>query len=167
MGKYDVLLWLSGIYSGDKTMSIKNWHYWIIVAIAGITLLSGIVQLFVPELILRILQVENTSASQHFFATIGMFMAIIGGALLHTFYNHTASRVLIFWTSLQKFGASILVAMGVMKGIFSPLALLVAGFDFFSAILFLWYWVCLRQAVVEEKENAYEQASAQAIPGSR
>lgn len=129
-------------------MSKKDWLYRVIVALAAITFVSGIFQLLAPEVLLRILQVENTPTSRHLFATIGMFMAVVGGALLHTFYLRTDSRVLVFWTSLQKLGASILVTLGVMKSVFSPLALPVAGFDFLTAILFFWYWVRQRQAIL-------------------
>jgi hypothetical protein len=46
----------------------------------------------------------------------------------------------VLWAALQKFGASAAVGLGVMHGVFSPVALGVAGFDLLSGILALMYW---------------------------
>ena len=49
-------------------------------------------------------------------------------------------------SALQKLGAFVAVSLGVWRGLFSVLALGVAGFDLFSGVLFLWYWLTIRSA---------------------
>ena len=121
-------------------MNTRNWLYWSLVAISGLTILSGFVQLLVPKVLLRGLSAQNTPTSRHFFGTIGMFMVVVGGALFHALFSQSDNRVLVLWAGIQKFGASIAVVIGVKRAIFSPLALLVASFDFLSGILIMWYW---------------------------
>jgi len=55
-------------------------------------------------------------------------------------YSVPAQPVGLFWAGLQKFGASAAVGLGVVNGVFSPLAWLVAGFDLLSGALILAYW---------------------------
>ena len=134
-------------------MKTRNWHYWSLVAISGLTVLSGFVQLLVPKVLLRGLSAQNTPTSRHFFGTIGMFMVVVGGALLHALLSRSDNRVLVLWAGLQKFGASIAVAIGVRRAIFSPLALLVASFDFLSGVLIMWYWA--RTQHVSEESSTF------------
>ena len=58
---------------------MRNRHllFWLVVAIAAITVVSGIVQIFAPGIILRLLSTERTPASLHFFGLVGMFMALL------------------------------------------------------------------------------------------
>ncbi len=104
--------------------------------IAAITMLTGASQLIVPERLLPLLAVEPTAAAGHLFATVGMFMVLFGGALLHAQAQRAALPVVLFWAGLQKLGAAVLVGWGVSQGVFAPLALLVAVFDFASGVLF-------------------------------
>lgn len=136
-------------------MKTKDWYYWGLVAIAGTTVLTGFVQMLMPKALLRGLSAENTPTSRHFFGTIGMFMVIVGGALLHALCSHSNSRILVLWAALQKFGASAAVAIGVKRAIFSPLALLVAGFDFLSGMLAAWYWVRALRVPEERKVRVW------------
>jgi hypothetical protein len=119
----------------------KKWSYWGVMIIAATTALTGFLQIVMPKALLRKLETEDTPTSRHFFGTVGMFMVIVGGALLHALWYHSGSRVLVLWVALQKFGASAAVAIGVKRAVFSPLALLIVGFDFLSGILATWYWV--------------------------
>lgn len=121
-------------------MKTRNWLYWSLVAISGLTVLSGFVQTM-PQVLLRGLSAENTGTSRHLSGTIGMFMVVVGGALLHALLSPFNNRVLVLWAALQKFGASTAVVIGVRRAIFSPLALFVASFDFLSGLLIMWYWV--------------------------
>jgi hypothetical protein len=107
-----------------------------VVMIAWSTLLTGIAQILKPGLVMRVIGAKDTSTGRHLFATVGMFMAVIGGQLLHTvLFERRASRVVLGWATAQKIGAAVAVAIGVSRGIFTPLALAVAGFDFLSGIL--------------------------------
>jgi hypothetical protein len=105
--------------------------------IAIITVLTGATQMVFPQWMLLILKVAPTAAAAQLFATVGMFMVLFGGAVLHAQSRHEALKVVLFWSGLQKLGAAVLVGWGVQRSVFSPLALLVAGFDFASGLLFL------------------------------
>jgi hypothetical protein len=126
-------------------MKVKDWSYWVLLCIAVITIISGLVQLTAPGFELRMLNAEATPTSRHFFAIVGMFMVLFGAALLHALCSPTNHPIVVFWASLQKFGAFAAVGLGVLAHIFSPLALFVAGFDFFSGILGIWYWFKIRR----------------------
>jgi hypothetical protein len=122
-------------------MKTKDWSYWGVMVIAATTVITGFLQIVMPKALLCRLETEDTPTSRHFFGTVGMFMVIVGGALLHALWRHSDSRVLVLWVALQKFGASAAVAIGVKRAIFSPLASLIVGFDFLSGILAAWFWV--------------------------
>jgi len=127
-------------------MKARNWLYWVLVIIAGLTIFSGLFQIFAPGYELRLLASEVTPTTEHFFGTIGMFMVLFGGAFLNALLSSVDQPLIILWGSLQKFGASAAVGLGVLHHIFSPLALLVASFDLGSGILGIWYWRNLRAA---------------------
>lgn len=126
-------------------MKTRDWHYWLLAAIAVITIFSGLVQMIVPSKELHQLSAEATPTSEHFFAIVGMFMILFGGAFLHALCSPTHHPIVVFWASLQKFGAFGAVGLGVLHHIFSPLALLVAAFDLASGILGIWYWLKIRR----------------------
>jgi hypothetical protein len=126
-------------------MKKKDWLYWLLVLIAASTFLTGAVQAVAPAFILRLLSAETTPTSQHFFAIVGMFMVLFGGATLHALLSFKHHPVVILWSSFQKFGASVAVALGVQRGVFASLALLVAIIDLLSGVLALWYWSRIRR----------------------
>jgi hypothetical protein len=126
------------------TMKNRDWLYWTLVIIAGLTIFSGLFQIVAPGIELRLLAAEDTPSSEHLFGTIGMFMVLFGGVFLGALLSPADQSLVVFWGSLQKFGASIAVGLGVMHHVFSPLALLVASFDFGSGILGMWYWVRIK-----------------------
>lgn len=106
-------------------------------AIGWITILTGAAQMIAPAPMLSLLKAENASAPAHLFATVGMFMVLFGAALVHALRTGGATAsVVLLWAGLQKLGAAAMVGWGVSKGVFDPLALLVAGFDLFSGLLF-------------------------------
>lgn len=108
-------------------------------AIAAITMVSGAAQLVLPGFVLDLLAAESTPTTRHFFAIVGMFMFLFGGMLLHGLKVSPRPDVILLWASLQKFGAAAAVGIGVGRGVFSALALLVAGFDLLSGLLIFWY----------------------------
>lgn len=126
-------------------MKKKDWLYVLLVLIAASTFLTGAVQAVAPAFILRLLSAEITTTTQHFFAIVGMFMVLFGGATLHALLSSKHHPVVILWSSFQKFGASVAVALGVQRGVFASLALLVAIIDFLSGLLALWYWSRIRR----------------------
>ena len=126
-------------------MKKKDWLYWLLVLIAASTFLTGAIQTVAPAFILRLLSTETTTTSQHFFAIVGMFMVLFGGATLHALLSFKHHPVVILWSSFQKFGASIAVLLGVQHGIFASLGLIVVIVDFLSGVLALWYWSRIRR----------------------
>ncbi len=126
-------------------MKRKDWLYWLLALIAASTFLTGALQAINPAFILRLLSAETTITSQHFFAIVGMFMVLFGGATLHALLSSKHHPVVILWSGLQKFGASIAVALGVQHRIFSSLAMAVAIIDFISGVLAIWYWSRIRR----------------------
>jgi hypothetical protein len=121
-------------------MKTRDWLYWVLVGIAGLTICSGLVQIFAPGFELNLLSAEATASSEHLFATIGMFMVLFGGLFMNVLLGPLNQPPAVLWCSLQKFGASVAVGIGVLHHVFSPLALLVASFDFCSGVAGFWYW---------------------------
>ncbi|AKP53664.1 hypothetical protein [Cyclobacterium amurskyense] len=112
----------------------------LVVLIAFITLVSGLVQMIAPSFMLGFIGKEvATPSSAHFFAIVGMFMALFGGMVLHAVYSSVTNKQVMLWSALQKFGAFIAVTIGVFNGLFSILAMSVAIFDLFSGVVFFIY----------------------------
>lgn len=123
---------------------MKQLVYRILVAIGGITLFSGLGQLLMPGVVLRIVGAAVLPTTQHFFAIVGMFMALFGGMMLHALLTARHHRVVLLWVALQKLGAFGAVTLGVSNDIFSPLAMGVAFFDLISGVLILGYLWLIR-----------------------
>lgn len=124
---------------GDAAMSQRGTLYWLVAAVAALTLVSGIVLIVWPGTMLGMLGAERTAATLHLFGVVGMFMALFGGMLLHALLGARDAPVVVLWSGLQKVGAVCGMAIGVAHGIFSPLGLAVAGFDFVSGVLIFAY----------------------------
>ncbi len=112
----------------------------VLVLIGVATVVTGLTQLVVPEWVLGIVHANTSATSAHFFATVGMFMVLFGGVLLHALWSGRHYPLVVFWTALQKLGASALVYLGVKNGVFGAIALGVCGFDFLSGLIAFWYW---------------------------
>lgn len=116
----------------------------LVIVISIATFISGATQIVAPGFVLTFIGADVTPATSHFFAIIGMFMALFGGLMLHAVYSAGNNRIAVLWAAFQKLGAAIAVGVGIMHGIFSILALGVALFDLFSAIVFFYYLKTLR-----------------------
>lgn len=119
-------------------MRRPGWLGWLVALIAIATVLSGAVQVICPAFVLGIIGSEAGAAARHFFGIVGMFMVLFGGLALHGVFVRSAPALL--WSGLQKVGAVAAVALGIRHGVFSLIALPVAGFDLISAALILLYW---------------------------
>lgn len=106
-----------------------------VVLIALGTVGAGLFQLVFPGVVLDIIDGDTTKTAKHFFAIVGMFMAVVGGVTLHSLYTGRAMAMVVGWGSVQKFGASLAVGIGVARDVFGPLALAVAGFDALSFVV--------------------------------
>jgi hypothetical protein len=120
-------------------MKKKDWLFWLLLLIAASTALTGAAQAMAPAFFLRLLSAESTNTSQHFFAIVGMFMVLFGGATLHALLSVKHHPVVILWSGLQKLGAAVAVGLGVQNGVFSSLAIIVSVVDLISGLLALWY----------------------------
>ena len=111
----------------------------IVILISIITIFSGLAQVVMPGFVLELIGAEISPTNSHFFAIVGMFMALFGGLMLHTIYSTNTNSEAVLWCAFQKLGAFVAVTLGIFNGIFSPLASGVALFDLFSGLLFLYY----------------------------
>jgi hypothetical protein len=112
--------------------------------IAWLTIGTGSAQALAPGRMLEPLAAENDEATRHLFRTVGMFMVVVGGGLAQTLRGGPGEPSVVFWAGVQKLGASGAVGLGVKRGVFSPLALTVASFDFLSGAMAFAYWRRLR-----------------------
>lgn len=117
----------------------------VLLAIGVITVVSGAVQAAVPDRLLRLLAARDDDAARTMFATIGMFMVVAGGTLVQGLLSSTRQPVIVLWAAVQKFGAAVAVTTGVRRRVYSPLALLVAGFDLLTSVLAALHWARIRR----------------------
>ncbi len=126
---------------------MKKSIHLIIILISIATVFTGLSQMIMPGFVLGIIGANITPTSSHFFAIVGMFMALFGGLMLHAMYSATPQRPAILWCAFQKIGAFAAVTLGVFSGVFSPLAMAVAIFDLVSGVIFLYYLKTTKDAV--------------------
>ena len=107
----------------------------LVLAIAALTLVTGLAQMIWPGPMLEMVGASATETAGHLFATVGMFMALFGAAVWRSERALTSDGGILPWAALQKAGASALVALGVARHVFANRALLVAAFDGLSAVL--------------------------------
>src|SRR6266513_664957 len=142
-----------------RTLRVENYYdqfipqttaatrfFTVVVSLMFLSLIIVIVHEWSTRLKWAALAAFLTSGAATFFGIVGMFMLLFGGLLWHALTQDSRSQALpVLWASLQKFGASIAVALGIAHAIFqSPLAWLVAGFDFLSGVLALTWWFRIR-----------------------
>ena len=111
----------------------------ILLAVAAITVVSGLVQLVAPSFVLDMIGAEATPGGAHSFGIVGLFMVLFGGLLWEGLGPRGPMPTALRWAGLQKLGAAGAVTLGVMRDLFGPLALGVAGFDLLSGILIFVY----------------------------
>lgn len=116
-----------------------------VTGVAVTTVLTGAAQMIAPGAILWTVSGPESVSDRHFFRIIGMFMAVVGGLLLDTQRRSEPDPLVVRWASVQKFGASAGVGLGVARGVFGPGALAVAAFDLSSAVFLVWYRRHLRR----------------------
>ena len=106
-----------------------------LLIIGAITVVSGLAQLLAPGFVLTIIGGDTAPAAAQGFATVGMFMVVTGAMLVQDLWRRSGEPTVPLWIGVQKVAAAALVALGVSRGLFAPLALAVAGFDLVSGIL--------------------------------
>jgi hypothetical protein len=113
---------------------------WTLFSIALGTLVSGIVLIAAQRFVLDVLSAPTATSDRLFFGIIGMFMAVVGGMLSHALVRAPATGFVVFWSALQKLGASGAMSLAVALGVFSYYGIALAGFDFCSCLLAIGYW---------------------------
>ena len=116
----------------------------VVAGIAGITVVSGLIQVVLPGLVLDLLGASSTPTTRHFFGIVGMFMAVIGALTLQALMTRSTPSYVIGWAALQKLAAFVAVTVGVVHDLFSVIALPVALFDLLTAVLAALLWRRLR-----------------------
>lgn len=115
-----------------------------LLAIAAGTFLSGIVLIAAQGFVLDLLSAPTTTSDRLFFGIIGMFMAVVGGALTQTLLRPPTSTLVVGWSAVQKLGAAAAMSLAVVLDVFSYWGLALAVFDFSSALLAIGYWWRIR-----------------------
>jgi peptidoglycan/LPS O-acetylase OafA/YrhL len=118
---------------------MKKYIRLIILLISFATLFSGAMQVVAPAFVLNFVGAEIDTDTKQLFATIGIFMFLFGGMMIHALYHEDNNRVVVIWSGLQKLGASVAVFIGIFNGTFVLLASGVAIFDLLSGLLFFYY----------------------------
>jgi hypothetical protein len=120
----------------------------VVAAIAALTVVSGLGQLALPGTVLDLLGADSTPTTRHFFAIVGMFMAVVGGVTLQALLSDPAPPYVVLWCAVQKLGAFVAVSVGVARDLFGSVAMVVALFDLLTAVLAAALWHRLRRTTV-------------------
>jgi len=123
----------------------------VLVVLAAITALTGVAEILAPAALLTLLGAVPTPLAAQLFATVGLFMVVVGGLLTQSLLRQTPHRDVVLWSGVQKAGAVVAVAVGVLNGVFGPIALLVAAFDLVTAVLVFVYWQRLRTRIASAR----------------
>jgi len=122
-----------------RAVARRDLLFWLVLFIGVTTVATGLSEVVAPGVVLDALGAGKTDTSRQLFATVGMFMVVVGGGLTHALFVAGDHRVLLLWAGLQKLGAVIAVSAGVARGVFRTAALLVALNDLVSSGLVFWY----------------------------
>src|SRR5260221_10988815 len=87
---------------GGGAMTRPGLLFWLVAAIAALTVATGVMQILWPGVILGILATDQTPAALHFFGLVGMFMALFGGVLLHSLFGGRDGPSVLSWGRVEK-----------------------------------------------------------------
>jgi len=125
----------------------------IVALISALTVLSGLAQLVAPGFVLDLLGAESTPTTRHFFAIVGMFMAVVGAVTLQALLSEPTPSYVVLWCAVQKLGAFVAVSVGVARDLFGSIAMVVAVFDLLTAALAAALWHRLRRPAQVARER--------------
>lgn len=117
----------------------RSWADWLLIAVAIITVLSGIIQIIMPETILVTMSIAPTGETIYFFRIVSLLTGVFGGALLHAALSNQDMAIILLWASLQKLLGSAAVILAVLSGVLTSGALAAAGYDLIAGLFILWY----------------------------
>lgn len=127
---------MSALWRGWRSDPLR----WTLFAIAAGTFLSGILLIVAQRFVLDLLSAPTTTSDRLFFAIVGMFMAIVGGTLTQALLRPRPGALVVGWSALQKLGAAAAMSLAVALSVFSYYGIILAAFDFCSALLAIGYW---------------------------
>jgi hypothetical protein len=117
----------------------RNRADWLLIAVAVITILSGLLQIIVPETILKSMGVNPIPEIVYFFRIVSLLTGLFGGALLHAALSDQLQTIVLLWASLQKILGAAAVLLAVLSGLLAAGALAAAGYDLIAGLFILWY----------------------------
>lgn len=116
---------------------IKN----LLVAVAAMTLLTGVVTAARPSLSANLVVEPLATVSGMFMVVVASaLLAVFGAALLHALLGDGDHPLVILWTSVEKLVAAGCWTVGLLHGILVPMAASLIVFDLLAGALGLWYW---------------------------
>jgi hypothetical protein len=118
----------------------RHWTEWLVIMIAIITVVSGAVQLVLPETALTFMNIGISGETVYLFRLVSLLTALFGIALLHTALARSYEPILLLWASLQKLLGAAAVLFAVLSGLLASGASLVAGYDFLAGLYVLWFY---------------------------
>jgi hypothetical protein len=125
-------------------MRKRNLMDWAIIAIAMITMLSGIGQIAAPRAVLSMMQVTISPETVYLFVVVSLLTSLFGAALLHALLSRPRQTAVVFWASVQKVLGAAAVLIAALNDIIARSALLAAGYDFLAGIFIFGYWIVIR-----------------------
>ncbi|HKG93536.1 MAG TPA: hypothetical protein VKA84_16630 [Gemmatimonadaceae bacterium] len=119
----------------------------VLTALALLTIVSGVMQLFDPARALAPLGADPATvgpAGLFHFGAIGALLVVFGGLLLHAVLSPTPYAPVFLWVGAEKLVYATMAAMGVSNGLYARPALLVTALDVVAATLCLLQWRATR-----------------------
>ena len=113
--------------------------FWLVAVAGSLTLAAGVLAVLAPAPLLALLSVDPVQPARYLFGLFGLFVALFGGASLHAVFGRGAGRLVLVWAAVEKFAVVAGFLIGVVHGIFGPLALAIAGADFAAGLLIVVY----------------------------
>ena len=113
--------------------------FWLVAVAGSLTLAAGVLAVLAPAPLLALLSVYPVQPARYLFGLFGLFVALFGGASLHALFGRGAGRLVLVWAAVEKFAVVAGFLIGVVHGIFGPLALAIAGADFAAGLLIVVY----------------------------
>jgi hypothetical protein len=109
------------------------------------TFLSGLLLIAAQGFVLAVLAAPRSTSDRLFFGIIGMFMAVVGGALTQALLQPRPSLLVVGWSAVQKLGAAVAMSLAVALDVFSGWGLALSAFDLTSGLALAWYGWRLRR----------------------
>lgn len=117
---------------------------WTVIAVAVLTMLSGIAQIVASRTILPMMQATIAPETVYLFIIVSMLTSLFGAALLHGLLSRQRQTVVVFWASVQKVLGAAAVFVAALNDIIARSVLVAAGYDFLAGIFIFGYWITIR-----------------------